>query len=79
MLIVQQKIGRVNLFCHPYAREGRSEQAVRWPTGAAPISFSPIRWRGGAINRTIDVDRPLPSCPLPSYGVGFGNTGSPQH
>ena len=46
------------------AREGRSEQA-----GAAPISFSPIRWRGGAINRTIDVD-----LPLPSYGVGFGNT-----
>ena len=51
------------------AREGRSEQA-----GAAPISFSPIRWRGGAINRTIDVDLPLPSLPLPSYGVGFGNT-----
>ena len=49
------------------AREGRSEQA-----GAGPISFSPIRWRGG--NRTIDVDLPLPSLPLPSYGVGFGNT-----
>src|ERR1700688_2612823 len=45
MLIVQQKLAALT-FSVTHVRAGRSEQAVRWPTGAAPITFSPIRWRG---------------------------------
>jgi len=56
-----------------------TERAGRCDGPPAPRRFLFHLFVGGAINRTIDVDRPLPSCPLPSYGVGFGNTGSPQH
>src|SRR5437764_399658 len=65
---------RVDQLDPPYAR-GWSEQGVRWRHRRRADSFSPILGGGaGAIELTIEVDRPLPS-----LGVGSTTPYSPQH
>src|SRR3954470_21173218 len=71
------KIARVNPLRRSLRARGGASRAWRWPTDAAPIGFSPLRWRGGG-DRPARIERDQVDRPLPSYGVGSTSPGSPQ-